>query len=94
MQFMKGDNSPSIRKDDLLNMKIDLPTIEEQQEIVNILDNLLAKYNKIKNLEQQLEKIELLKKAILAKAFRGELGTNNPDEESAENLLKEILAEK
>lgn len=74
--------------------KIPVPTIEEQQEIVNILDNLLAKYNKIKNLEQQLEKIELLKKAILAKAFRGELGTNNPDEESAENLLKEILAEK
>lgn len=74
--------------------KMKFPTIEEQQEIVNILDKLLAKYNKIKNLEQQLEKIELLKKAILAKAFRGELGTNNPDEESAENLLKEILAEK
>lgn len=73
---------------------VPVPTIEEQQEIVNILDKLLAKYNKIKNLEQQLEKIELLKKAILAKAFRGELGTNNPDEESAENLLKEILAEK
>lgn len=78
----------------LENYKMKVPTIEEQQEIVNILDNLLAKYNKIKNLEQQLEKIELLKKAILAKAFRGELGTNNPDEESAENLLKEILAEK
>lgn len=76
------------------NLIVPVPTIEEQQEIVNILDNLLAKYNKIKNLEQQLEKIELLKKAILAKAFRGELGTNNPDEESAENLLKEILAEK
>lgn len=74
--------------------KMKFPTIEEQQEIVNILDNLLAKYNKIKNLEQQLEKIELLKKAILAKAFHGELGTNNPDKESAENLLKEILAEK
>lgn len=74
--------------------EIPVPTIEEQQKIVNILDKLLAKYNKIKNLEQQLEKIELLKKAILAKAFRGELGTNNPDEESAENLLKEILAEK
>lgn len=76
------------------NIQIKLPTVEEQQEIVNILDRLLAKYNKIKNLKQQLEKIELLKKAILAKAFRGELGTNNPDEESAENLLKEILAEK
>lgn len=78
----------------LENYKMKVPTIEEQQEIVNILDKLLAKYNKIKNLEQQLEKIELLKKAILAKAFRGELGTNNLDEESAENLLKEILAEK
>lgn len=78
----------------LENYKMKVPTLEEQQEIVNILDKLLAKYNKIKNLEQQLEKIELLKKAILAKAFRGELGTNNPDEESAENLLKEILAEK
>ena len=76
------------------NLIVPVPTIEEQQEIVNILDKLLAKYNKIKDLEKQLEQIELLKKAILAKAFRGELGTNNPDEESAEVLLKEILAEK
>lgn len=89
-----GTTVESISTDKLKKFKIPVPTIEEQQEIVNILDKLLAKYNKIKNLEQQLEKIELLKKAILAKAFRGELGTNNPDEESAENLLKEILAEK
>lgn len=89
-----GINLPRVSEKTISKYKISLPTIEEQQEIVNILDNLLAKYNKIKNLEQQLEKIELLKKAILAKVFRGELGTNNPDEESAENLLKEILAEK
>ena len=89
-----GINLPRVSEKTISKYKISLPTIEEQQEIVNILDNLLAKYNKIKNLEQQLEKIELLKKAILAKAFRGELGTNNPDEESAEVLLKEILAEK
>lgn len=89
-----GINLPRVSEKTISKYKISLPTIEEQQEIVNILDKLLAKYNKIKNLEQQLGKIELLKKAILAKAFRGELGTNNPDEESAENLLKEILAEK
>ncbi|WP_370839915.1 restriction endonuclease subunit S [Megamonas funiformis] len=89
-----GINLPRVSEKTISKYKISLPTIEEQQEIINILDKLLAKYNKIKNLEQQLEKIELLKKAILAKAFRGELGTNNPDEESAENLLKEILAEK
>lgn len=94
LKFEGNGLIPGISRKDILDLNILLPTIEEQQEIVNILDKLLAKYNKIKNLEQQLEKIELLKKAILAKAFRGELGTNNPDEESAENLLKEILAEK
>lgn len=91
---LKGIGVPNLHLKYIREATISVPTIEEQQEIVNILDRLLAKYNKIKNLEQQLEKIELLKKAILAKAFRGELGTNNPDEESAENLLKEILAEK
>lgn len=94
LKFEGNGLIPGISRKNILDLNILLPTLEEQQEIVNILDKLLAKYNKIKNLEQQLEKIELLKKAILAKAFRGELGTNNPDEESAENLLKEILAEK
>lgn len=94
LKFEGNGLIPGISRKDILDLNILLPTLEEQQEIVNILDRLLAKYNKIKNLEQQLEKIELLKKAILAKAFRGELGTNNLDEESAENLLKEILAEK
>ena len=92
MQFMKGDNSPSIRKDDLLNMEINLPIIEEQQEIVKILDKIFAKYDKTKTLQNQLEKIELLKKSILAKAFRGQLGTNNPSDENAANLLQEILS--
>ena len=79
LKFEGNGLIPGISRKDILDLNILLPTLEEQQEIVNILDNLLAKYNKIKNLEQQLEKIELLKKAILAKVFRGELGTNNPD---------------
>ena len=32
-----------------------------------------------------------MKKSILARAFRGELGTNDPSEESAVELLKEII---
>lgn len=74
--------------------KINLPIIEEQQAIVNILDKVFIKYDKIRDLQVQIDKIELLKKSILAKAFRGELGTNDPNEESAELLLREILAEK
>lgn len=32
-----------------------------------------------------------MKKSILARAFRGELGTNDPSEESAVELLKQII---
>lgn len=93
LKFEGNGLIPGISRKDILNLNILVPTIEEQQEIVNILDKLLAKYTKIQSLNKQLEQIELLKKSILAKAFRGELGTNDPQEESAEKLLAEILAE-
>ena len=38
-----------------------------------------------------IDRIDIMKKSILAKAFRGELGTNNPLEESSIELLKQIL---
>ena len=38
--------------------------------------------------EGVLEQIDLIKKAILARAFRGELDTNDPNEESAVSLLR------
>ena len=47
----------------------------------------------IELIETTLENIEGIRKSILANAFRGELGTNNPNEESAIELLKTILAE-
>lgn len=71
-----------------------LPPLTEQQEIVRILDNLLKNEQRAKKLSDVIEKIELMKKAILARAFRGKLGTNNPEEESAVGLLKEVLRNK
>lgn len=69
-------------------MKIKLPSLPEQTEIVRILDDLLAKEQQAKEAaEGVLEQIDLIKKAILARAFRGELGTNDPSEESAVKLL-------
>lgn len=92
MQFMKGDNSPSIRRDDLLEMPVSIPSIPEQNEIVRILENLFSKELQAKAIsETLLEQIDLLKKSIITRAFRGELGTNDPSEESALALLKEIL---
>lgn len=67
-------------------------TVDEQLEIVRILDNLLAKEQQAKEVaEKVLEQIDLIKKAILARAFRGELGTNDPGEENAVELLKVIV---
>lgn len=40
--------------------------------------------------EQALASIDLMKKSILARAFRGELGTNKA---SALELLRQVLAE-
>lgn len=69
-----------------------LPSVLEQNEIVRILDSLFAKEQQAKEAaEVVLEKIDLLKKSILARAFRGELGTNDPTEESAMELLKTTL---
>ena len=64
-------------------------SLDEQIEIVRILDDLLAKGQQAKEAaEGVLEQIDLIKKAILARAFRGELGTNDPSEESSVELLK------
>ena len=77
----------------LRKLKISLPVQAEQKEIVRRLDNFLNKEKSIcKSCEAALAAIEAMKKAILAKAFRGELGTNNPAEESSKELLREIIS--
>lgn len=68
--------------------------LDEQTEIVRILDGLLSKEQQAKEAtEKVLEQIYLTKKAILTRAFRGELGTNDPSEESAVELLKKLIKE-
>lgn len=75
----------------LNDVKFLCPSYPEQKEIVHILDDFFAKEQKAKELCSVLEKIDLIKKSILARAFRGELGTNDPTEESAVELLKSII---
>ena len=73
-------------------IQIKLPTINEQTEIVRIVDNLLAKEQKAHSIAQNaLAKIDLIKKSILVRAFRGQLATNNPADEPAVKLLERVL---
>ena len=65
-----------------------MPQIDEQAEIVRLLNDLLIKEQQAKEAaEGVMEQIDLIKKSILARAFRGELGTNDPGEESVEEVL-------
>lgn len=90
--YVTGSAQPKMTQAKMNRIPIPIPIIDEQVEIVRILDNVLAKEQQAKEAaEKVLEQIELTKKAILARAFRGELGTNDPGEESAVEMLKAIL---
>ena len=69
-----------------------LPPVSEQKEIVQMLDEMFVKEMKVSEISESiLTQIDTMKKAILSRAFRGELGTNEPAEESAVELLKTVL---
>lgn len=85
---------PGLSRKVILSLTINLPTLPEQHEIVRLIDDLLARERAAQQAaEQALASIDLMKKSILARAFRGELGTNKASEASALELLKQVLAE-
>jgi len=90
-QTIKGGVIKNYHISDMKEQLIPLPPLEEQQEIVRVLDEVLENENKVKELLELEERIDVLEKSILHKAFKGELGTQNSSDESALNLLKSIL---
>ena len=89
-----GVSQSNINAKKIGEFEISLPTITEQHEIVRLIDDLLARERAAQQAtEQALASIDLMKKSILARAFRGELGTNKASEESALELLRQVLAE-
>ena len=89
-----GGNQPNYSAKMISNWLINLPSLPEQHEIVHLIDDLLARECAAQQAaEQALASIDLMKKSILARAFRGELGTNKASEASALELLRQVLAE-
>ncbi len=86
------DGMRNVSQKNLKLLELLRPTIQEQKEIVRILDSFLTKEKQAREAaESVLDQIDTMKKAILARAFRGELGTNDPAEENAVELLKKVL---
>lgn len=92
--FSSGIAQPGVNASKLKQIKFKCPTLPEQHEIVRLIDDLLALERAAQQAaEQALASIDLMKKSILARAFRGELGTNKASEASALELLRQVLAE-
>ncbi len=94
--FLKAKSSSgihNINSKEVSSINIAYPSLEEQQKIVQILDGFFEKEDKSKKLLDMIDKIKEMKKAILARAFRGELGTHSDADEPAIELLKEILTD-
>lgn len=91
--YVTGSSQPKLTQAKMNNIKIFLPTLPEQHEIVRLIDDLLARERAAQQAaEQALASIDLMKKSILARAFRGELGTNKASEASALELLRQVLS--
>lgn len=92
-KVITGSAQPQLSVKALKTILCPLPPIDVQYDVVSKLDKI------IKKMEGEFSIIDTidfgyLKSSILSKAFRGELGTNDPAEESAIELLKEVLEEK
>lgn len=85
----------NINSDELRSLPVNLPSIEEQTEIVRRVETLFAFADR---LEARLAQVQTaatrLTPALLAKAFRGELVPQDPNDEPAAELLRRLQAER
>nr|WP_255091344.1 restriction endonuclease subunit S [Vibrio aestuarianus] len=90
-----GGGQPNIKLTMVNPLPLPLPSEAEIVEIVAKVELLMARANKVEN--QYLDakaRLDRLTQSILAKAFRGELVPQDPNDEPAEKLLERIVAEK
>ena len=75
----------------LSEMPIRIPSVEEQSEIVRRVEKLFAFADHLEErLSQAQTAVQKLTPALLAKAFRGELAPQDPNDEPASELLKRL----
>lgn len=88
-----GMGRPVLSLPQIKSVKIPLPSLDEQLEIVNRVESLFAKVDAIEEKYKNLKaKIEILPQTILHKAFKGELTEQLETDGDARDLLDEIAA--
>ncbi len=90
-----GVSQSSINASKLKAFEFPLPSIEEQHEIVRRVEAAFATIDRLAaEAKRALELTDRLDEKILAKAFRGELVPQDPNDEPASALLEPIRAER
>lgn len=94
-QFMRdhatgtAGNMPKVNGDTVRRTPVPLPPIEEQALILDLLDRADERRRALESVaDASVDQVLTLERAILAKAFRGELVPRDPNEESAATLMK------
>lgn len=91
----KGSTMSNLNLSIVRNIPIPLPPLEEQKKIVKRVEQFFAIANKLEaRYIKAKTMIDKLPQSILAKAFRGELVPQNPNDEPARVLLERIKKEK
>jgi type I restriction enzyme S subunit len=82
-------NYASIRPVEVLQIKMPLPSLNKQSQVIIQLDRLLGNIDSVREVQNHQE-MEMLWKSILRKAFEGKLVRQDPHDEPAIELLAKI----
>lgn len=86
-----GGDLPHISGNDILTTPVPLPPRDEQREIVRRIEAAFTRIDRItEEASRAAHLLDRLDERLLAKAFRGELVSQDPDDEPAEALLTRI----
>jgi len=90
-ELAEGGNQPNLNLSKIKEFPLMLPSMEEQIEIVRRVEALFALADKLEaRYTTARAQVDKLTPALLAKAFRGELVPQDPNDEPAEKLLERI----
>ena len=90
-----GSTIPQVNNTDIAPLAIPLPPLAEQTEIVRRVEQLFAFADQLETkVASAKSRIDHLTQSILAKAFRGELVPQDPNDEPASVLLERIQAQR